>query len=163
MICQGLVSMCKFNNSSEETWGETLSVLFIHKASAGQTKNRIYQYLHRATWSAVICHPMFWVQWRRPTKGWMKNNVNQKLLLSFFSYILYYDNVLIYKTYFVLIFKLFVSYFFSINFWIFNSNKKVTTLNFSWIQTLYWFVHFNICYDKKVDKVNTIYWQSTQI
>lgn len=31
-------------------------------------------------------------------------------------YILYYDNVLIYKTYFVLIFKLFVSYFFPLIF-----------------------------------------------
>ena len=37
MICQALVSMCQFNNSSEETQGETLSVLFMHKASTRRT------------------------------------------------------------------------------------------------------------------------------
>lgn len=58
MICQGLVSMCKFNNSSEETWGETLSVLFIHKASAGQTKNpftNIYTVPHEVLSYVIPC------------------------------------------------------------------------------------------------------------
>lgn len=118
MICQGLVSMCKFNNSSEETWGETLSVLFIHKASAGQTKNPFTNIYTVPLGSAVICHPIYSVHWPADSKRLDLNEKQWQPKNYFFNFwVIYYAMIMYYyiKQIYFLIFSCVL--LFSINVW----------------------------------------------